>query len=166
VLYLAVAGNMYAMFLLKYTGGRNAARGLSVLQRENIRLLVSCDDPTLTAQRINDVYRLPEGLVRVLNEEQCRTMEPALSYLSDASCCMVHLQGFASLTGGLYAAEKAQNAEKFGTSVQVVSVVISILIGLLLTYAGSIGTLSLAAVLMYQAAWSALSIALAMMKQH
>ena len=34
------------------------------------------------------------------------------------------------------------------------------------TYAGSIGTLSVAAVLMYQAAWSALSIAVCALKQH
>ena len=36
----------------------------------------------------------------------------------------------------------------------------------LLTYAGSIGTLSVAAVLMYQAAWSALSLAVCALKQH
>ena len=39
-------------------------------------------------------------------------------------------------------------------------------IGVLLTYAGSIGTLSVAAVLMYQAAWSALSLAVCALKQH
>ena len=36
----------------------------------------------------------------------------------------------------------------------------------LLTYAGSVGMLSVAAVLMYQAAWSALSIAVCALKQH
>jgi hypothetical protein len=45
-------------------------------------------------------------------------------------------------------------------------VVISVLIALLLTYAGNVGQLSIAAVLMYQAAWSALSLVLAAMKQH
>ena len=35
-----------------------------------------------------------------------------------------------------------------------------------LTYAGSVGMLSVAAVLMYQAAWSALSIAVCALKQH
>lgn len=166
VLYLAVSGDLHAMFLLKYVGGRHAARGLAVLQHENVRLLVSCDDPTLTAQRINEVYRLPEGLVRVMTEEQCQAVAPAVAYASDAPCCMVHLQGFASLTGGLRAAARAQTAEQSGTTVQLVSVCISVAIGLLLTYAGTVGTLSLAAVLMYQAAWSALSMALAVLKQH
>lgn len=166
VLYLAVSGSLHAMFLLKYAGGRHAARGLSILQRENVRLLVACDDPTLTAQRISEVYRLPEGLVRVMTEEQCQAVAPAVAYAPDAPCCMVHLQGFASLTGGLRAAARAQTAEQSGTTVQLVSVCISVAIGLLLTYAGNVGTLSLGAVLMYQAAWSALSLALTVLKQH
>lgn len=166
ILYLAVSGSLHAMFVLKYVGGRHAARGLAVLQRENVRLLVACDDPTLTAQRISEVYRLPEGLVRVMTEEQCRAVTPAVAYTADAPCCMVHLHGFASLTGGLRAAARAQTAEQSGTTVQLVSVCISVVIGLLLTYAGSIGSLSLMAVLMYQAAWSALSLALTVLKQH
>lgn len=166
VLYLAVSGNLHAMFLLRYVGGRNTARGLNVLQNENIRLLLSCEDPTLTAARVNEVYRLPDGLVRVLNDDQCQMLAPALSHAAKIPCCMLHLRGFASLTGGVRAAAKAQEAEKFGVSVQRVSVLISVLIALLLTYAGSVGQLSIAAVLMYQAAWSALSLVLAAMKQH
>ena len=49
ILYLAVSGSLHAMFVLHYVGGRNAARGLEQLQKENIQLLVSCQDPTLTA---------------------------------------------------------------------------------------------------------------------
>lgn len=79
---------------------------------------------------------------------------------------MIHTKGFASMTGGLRAAEQAQNAETTATTVQMVSVWFSVVIGVLLTYAGSIGFLSVAAVLMYQAAWSGLSIAVCALKQH
>ena len=44
--------------------------------------------------------------------------------------------------------------------------VFSVFIAVLLTYAGSIWQLSIATVLMYQAAWSALSIAVCALKQH
>ena len=166
ILYLAVSGNMYAMFVLRYVGGKHAARCLSILQKENIRLLVTCQDPSLTADKIAAAYHLPEGLVTVLNEAQCTAMAPAVSAAGDTPCCMLHLRGFASLTGGLRAAQRAQAAESTGAAVQMVSAGFSALIGLLLSYSGSIGTLSLLVVLMYQAAWSALSIAAAAMKQH
>lgn len=167
ILYLAVSGCLHAMFVLKYTGGRNAARGLEVLQRENIRLLVTCEDPSLTAKHITEVYHLPEGMVTLLDQEQCDALTAAPAQPEDtARCCMLHDKGFTSLIGGLHAAEQAQNAETAATTVQLVSVWFSVAIGLLLTYAGSIGTLSVAAVLMYQAAWSALSLAVCALKQH
>ena len=105
-------------------------------------------------------------MVTILNAAQTEALAPALAYVPDGPCCMVHLKGFASLVGGLRAAERAQNGENFGTAIQKVSVWFSLVIGLLLAYAGSIGGLSLAVVLMYQAAWSGLSIAAAAMKQN
>ena len=102
----------------------------------------------------------------MLNEQQCAALAPAVSATGDADCCMLHLKGFASLTGGLRAAQRAQAAENTGAAIQMVSAGFSALIGLLLSYSGSVGTLSLLVVLMYQAAWSGLGIAAAAMKQH
>ena len=171
ILYLAVSGNLHAMFILRYVGGRNVARSLEVLQKENIRMLVSCLDPSLTARHITEAYHLPDGMVTLLDQEQCdaltaaETAEQPETEFKDV-CCMIHTQGFTSMAGGLRAAEQAQNAETTATTVQMASVWFSVVIGVLLTYAGSIGFLSVAAVLMYQAAWSGLSIAVCALKQH
>ena len=167
ILYLAVSGSLHAMFVLRYVGGRNAARGLEQLQKENIQLLVSCQDPSLTARHITDAYHLPEGMVVLLDQEQCAALDAATAEdTGSEGCCILCTKGFASLTGGLRAAEQAQNAETTATTVQLVSVWFSVAIAVLLTYAGSVGMLSAAAVLMYQAAWSALSIAVCALKQH
>ena len=166
ILYLAVSGNLHAMFVLRYVGGRNVARSLASLQRENIRLLVTSKDPSLTARHITEAYHLPEGMVTVLDAEQCQAIEAADAAPEKPDCCLYHHRGFASLTGGLQAADQAQNAETSATTVQLVSVCFSVFIAVLLTYAGSIWQLSIATVLMYQAAWSALSIAVCALKQH
>ena len=166
ILYLAVSGNLHAMFVLRYVGGRNVARSLTSLQKENIRLLVTSKDPSLTARHITEAYHLPEGMVTVLDGEQCQAIEAADAAPEKPKCCLYHHRGFASLTGGLQAADQAQNAETSATTVQLVSVCFSVFIAVLLTYAGSIWQLSIATVLMYQAAWSALSIAICALKQH
>lgn len=166
ILYLAVSGNLHAMFVLRYVGGRNVARSLASLQRENIRLLVTSKDPSLTARHITEAYHLPEGMVTVLDGDQCQVIEAADAAPEKPKCCLYHHRGFASLTGGLQAADQAQNAETSATTVQLVSVCFSVFIAVLLTYAGSIWQLSIATVLMYQAAWSALSIAVCALKQH
>ena len=134
--------------------------------KENIRLLVTSKDPSLTARHITETYHLPEGMVTVLDGDQCQAIEAADAAPAKPKCCLYHHRGFASLTGGLRAAEQAQNAETTATTVQLVSVCFSVFIAVLLTYAGSIWQLSIATVLMYQAAWSALSIAVCALKQH
>ena len=168
VLYLAVSGVLHAMFVLKTVGGRNAARSLAVLQKENIRLLVIGKDPSLTARHINEAYHLPEGMITMLDQEQCDAIAaaPQEPESPEDICCMIHAGNFTSMTGGLQAADQAQNAETFATTVQLVSVGFSVAIAVLLTSAGSIWQLSVATVLMYQAAWSALSIATCALKQH
>ena len=166
ILYLAVSGNLHAMFVLRYVGGRNVARSLASLQKENIRLLVTSKDPSLTARHITETYHLPEGMVTVLDGDQCQAIEAADAAPAKPKCCLYHHRGFASLTGGVQAADQAQNAETSATTVQLVSVCFSVFIAVLLTYAGSIWQLSIATVLMYQAAWSALSIAVCALKQH
>ena len=164
ILYLAVSGNVHAMFVLHYVGGRNVARSLTALQRENIRLLVTSLDPSLTAKHITEAYHLPEGMVTLLGQEQCAAIEAAPA--EEGPCCLYHQKGFASLTGGLHAADQAQNAETSATTVQMVSVLFSVVIAVLLTSARSIWQLPVTYVLMYQAAWSGLSIAVCALKQH
>ena len=164
ILYLAVSGNVHAMFVLHYVGGRNIARSLATLQRENIRLLVTCLDPSLTAAHITEAYHLPEGMITLLDQEQCAAIDA--TPVEEAPCCMYHQKGFASLTGGLNAADKAQSAETTATTVQMVSVLFSVAIAVLLTSARSIWQLPVTYVLMYQAAWSGLSIAVWALKQH
>ena len=53
-----------------------------------------------------------------------------------------------------------------GAGTQLLRYLLSVAGAVLLTYAGSIWQLSIATVLMYQAAWSALSIAVCALKQH
>ena len=174
ILYLAVSGSLHAMFVLRCVGSRSVARGLDILKKENIRLLVSCLDPSMTVGHISEAYHLPDGMVTLLDQEQCDALAAktapetadAPKSVNEDVCCMMQLRGFTSLTGGLRAAEQAQNAETSATTVQLVSVWFSVAIGVLLTYAGSIGYLSVAAVFMYQAAWTGLSIAICALKQH
>lgn len=166
VLYLAVSGKLYAMFLLGYTGERSVARSMATLRRENIRLLVTADDPTLTAERIEDAYHLERGFVKVLSAEERKALEPATLYLPSAEGCMVHLGSFASFVGGLKAAAGADEGERSACAVQTVSVLFSVAVGLLLSFTGGLTGVSLLAVLLYQIAWSALSVAITLTKKY
>lgn len=79
-------------------------------------------------------------MVTVLDGDQCQAIEAADAAPEKPDCCLYHHRGFASLTGGLQAADQAQNAETSATTVQLVSVCFSVFIAVLLTYAAASGS--------------------------
>lgn len=79
---------------------------------------------------------------------------------------MMHLGSLASLVGGLQAAAGAGQGERSASQVQLISVLFSAALGLFLAFAGGINGVSLLAVLLYQLAWSALSVAITLVKKY
>ena len=165
-LYLAVSGQLYALFVLSYRGRKKVKTGLDMLEKNGIRLLVTCEDPTLTAERIENIYKLQRGHVKVLSADEQAALQPATRYMPASEGCMVHLGGFASFMGGLRAAFGANEGERSACLVQTVAVIFSVALGLLLAFTGGIGSLSLLAAALYQAAWSGLSVAITLTKKY
>ena len=54
-----------------------------------------------SVEDITEAYRLPEGMITVLDQEQCNAIKAAPEDPED-TCCMIHLKAFASLTGRIY----------------------------------------------------------------
>lgn len=165
-LYLAVSGQLYALFVLNYRGERKVLRSLDTFKKENIRLLVSCEDPTLTADRIEKIYRLEPGFIKVLSADEQAALEPATRYMPASEGCMVHDGSFTSFARGLQAAAGAEQGERSACQVQTVAVAFSLVLGLLLAFTGGVGALSLLALVLYQVAWSGLSVAIALTKKY
>ena len=158
VLYLAVSGRLSAMFVFGYKGTKNVARTLRLLRSANIRLMVTAQDPTLTAARIEKIYRMQSGFIKVLNGEESGRLKPAVGHRASQEGCMAHLGSFASLVGGLRAASGAERAQHSAGMVQVVSAIVSAVLGLLLSLTGGMTSIALTTVLLYQLAWMGLSL--------
>ena len=166
VLYLAVSGRLSAMFVFGYKGTKKVAQTLRVLRRANIRLMVTAQDPTLTAARIEKIYRMQSGFIKVLNGEESRQLKPAVGHRASQEGCMAHLGSFASLVGGLQAASGAEHAQHSAGMVQVVSAIVSAVLGLLLSLTGGMASIALTTVLLYQLAWLGLSLLVAASKKY
>ena len=166
VLYLAVSGELYAMFLFGYNGTKQVARTLNVLRRENIQLVVTAADPTLTQQRIEAIYRLRPGSVKVLCAAETEQLAPAVASLPCQDGCLAHTGSIVSMVGGLCAAAGAEDAQRSGSLFQTISTLVSVVIGLLLSVTGGMATISLGAVILYQLAWLVVCLAVAATKKY
>lgn len=159
LLYLAVSGKLFGVFGICYKANPEVQEVLESLNRRGISLLVKSDDCSLTSQLIAQIYHLPEGCVKVLTEAERTALSPELIFRPESEGVMTHIGSFASFVGGLRAAEGAAAGEKLAAMVQKGAVVFSCLVALLLTFTGGIIGLALPAVLLYQAAWTVLQLA-------
>ena len=164
--YLAVSGRLFAMFLVSYKANPQVADTLADLRRQGVSLLVQSDDFNLTGEGLAVLYGLPAGSVKVLSGAERRLLAPHTAYAAASEGCMTHMGSFASFVGGLRAAAGAAWGEKVASLVQAAGVGISCLLALLLAFTGGIGALGLPALVLYQAAWAVLTLAMPLLKKY
>lgn len=165
-IYLAVSGRLFAMFLVSYKANVQVAATLSDLRSQGVSLLVQSDDFNLTGEGLEVLYGLPAGSVKVLSGAERRMLAPHTAYAETSEGCMTHMGSFASFVGGLRAAAGAAWGEKVASLVQAAGVGISCLLALVMAFTGGIGALGLPALVLYQAAWAVLTLAMPLLKKY
>lgn len=158
VIYLAVAGKLFSMFQVAYQRDTDTAYVLDSLRRTGISLVVDGEDFNCDAVLLEAVYGLTAGVVKVLSAEERSTLEPATAWLPESEGSMLHLGSFASFVGGLEAAAGAAEGERRASAVLTGAVLLSCVLGIVLSVIGSIVELPLPAIVLYQAAWAVLAL--------
>ena len=126
----------------------------------------SVDLRRLTEELIAQIYDLPQESVKILGQQERKTLGPELIFRTQSEGVMTHLGSFASFVGGLRAAENAAAGENLATMVQTAAVVFSCVVSLALTVSGGLISLALPAALLYQASWTVLQLAMPLSKQY
>ena len=165
-IYLAVSGQIFAMFIVSYHADQHVAETLQTLRRQGISVMVHSDDFNLNSALVTQIYRLQEGCLKVLSPEERKLLEGCTSYQSKTEGCMIHQGSFASFVGGLTAAAGASGSEKAASIVQAAGVLLSCVLALMLSFTGGLAQLSLPAVILYGLAWGVLTLAMPLFRRY
>lgn len=152
--YLAVAGKLFAMFIVSYEPDEEVQATLDGLVKSGISLLVDSNDMNVTGELIEEVYQLPGGVVKVLGSRELEMLEPLTEYRDESDGVMTHIGSFTSFIGGMRAAAGCAASERMAGILQMAAVVLASLLSLLLVFSGTLAGLSLVPLLIYQAAWT------------
>ena len=165
-LYLAVAGKVFALFVVSYHPDENMAETLYELERQGIAVAVSGRDFCITSELLSEVYEIPQSYIKVLSGEEQDELAPFLVYREESEGSMTHLGTFPSFIGGLQAALACAAGEKSASYVQLAGVLLAQLLALLLAFTSGLPRLSLLAVISYLCAWFILSAAIPLAKKY
>ena len=90
IVYMAVAGKLYAMFRIAYQSDPKIAADLELVHRTGMYLVVDCDDFNCDVRLLETAYGLPTGSVKVLSGAEHEAVAPAVAWLPRvrAVCCI------------------------------------------------------------------------------
>ncbi|MBQ7203315.1 MAG: hypothetical protein IJS03_04765 [Eubacterium sp.] len=74
-LYLAINGNIAAMFVVSYSADPKLKRELRKLEKSGITIIVKSCDPYINEKSITKLFNLPEGFIRVMNYSSARVYD-------------------------------------------------------------------------------------------
>lgn len=75
VIYLAVGGQIIAMFVVSYSADADLKRELKKLEKSGITIIVKSSDPYINEESIAKLFSLPRGFVRVMNYSAARVYD-------------------------------------------------------------------------------------------
>ena len=74
-LYLAIDGDIVAMFIVSYSADRTLMRELKKLEKSDIAVIVKSADPYITEESLAELFELPAGFIRVMNYSAARAFD-------------------------------------------------------------------------------------------
>lgn len=165
VMYLAVGGRAFSMYVISYQGNPEAQEVLDSLAESGISVLVHSDDFNITETLVATTYHVSPALVKVLSQPEGEMLAGQTDYLPESEGYMTHRGTCGSFVGGLRAAATAARREYLADMVQMASVLFTMLVSILLSVFMALPELALTVVLLYQLAWGVITVLPAIFKQ-
>lgn len=113
ILYLAVTGQVMAMFVVSYSADLKLKKSLRKLEKSGITILVKSTDPFINDESIAELFSLPDGFVRVMNTSNAKVFEKYSDMCVEKSPSYVVHNGTAlGFVSSMAAAENLEETKK------------------------------------------------------
>ncbi len=149
-LYLAVAGKLYAMFVISYAPNAEVEQALRSFEREGVCILVHTRDFNITPAKIARLYNIPETMVAVVREEDIAELTNRTGYTARAASALTHIGSLSSYVRGIIACYNLRSCAKLASAIELACMILGALSAAALCATGVIATFSVISVLFFQ----------------
>ena len=164
-IYLAVAGKLYAMFVISYAPDEEMQTMLQELAKDNVNIIVRTRDFIISADKIARMYDIPRSMVTLVRESAMPELAKKTDYIRSSSSSLTHGGSVSALLKGIIGSHRLLKNVRFASLLEVVCIALGAVIALILTLTGTIATTSTMTILIFQLAWALISFALLLIKK-
>ena len=154
ILYLAVTGQIMAMFVVSYSADPKLKKTLRRLEKSGITVLVKSADPFINDESIAELFSLPDGFIRVMNSSNARVFEKYSDMCVEKSPAYVFHNGSAlGFVSAMAAAENLEETRKLLSVLITFGSAMGIGLVTMLAILGGISQITPVNIVIFQAAW-------------
>ena len=154
ILYLAVTGQIMAMFVVSYSADPKLKKTLRRLEKSGITVLVKSADPFINDESIAELFSLPDGFIRVMNSSNARVFEKYSDMCVEKSpAYVVHNGSALGFVSAMAAAENLEETRKLLSVLITFGSAMGIGLVTMLAILGGISQITPVNIVIFQAAW-------------
>lgn len=155
-LYLAVDGDIIAMFVVSYSADADMKSELKKLEKSGMTIIVKSCDPYINEQSLAQIFSLPDGFIRVMNSSGARVFEKYSEMNVEKSpAYVVHngtARGFVSV---MRASEILVSSNKIISFLITFGSALGLAVTAVLSLIGAYSQISALSVIVFQLIWCA-----------
>ena len=156
-LYLAMEGRFTALFAVKYSADREVTDGVRALVNCGASLLLGTTDPNVTDAFAEELLGIPEDSVRMINNAAMKKLEDAQSSVAETEQTGAVFSGsFVSVCRCAAVAVRLDSVKTICKAICTAGAFVSLALGVILSVAGALGSVSALAVALIHCVWLAL----------
>lgn len=166
VLYLAVEGKTAALFVIEYAANERLTSYLQKLEQYGVSILVRTSDPNITEGLIEQYFRLPHNLVKIINPV-AGSMFLALSEEEPKTepCSVLHSGRTASFLRALVAAFVLEEKYRLSQILLYIGVGLSVTLLAVLSFFTGLKQAGELEILVFELIWAAIVVGIPKLKR-
>lgn len=154
-IYLAVGGELYAMFVVSYSLTTEVEEVLHSFEREGIDIAVRSNDFNITAKKISDIFSVPQAMFTVLRSGESQLAANCCAFSPHSDSLVNHIGSLISYSKGVFACRRLSYALRLTNRLTMVAMSIGAVIALALAVLGDVQGVSAVSLLVFQLFWLA-----------
>ncbi len=152
-IYLAVGGNLYAMFMVSYTADNEVAAAVGKLDAEGIGLLVRTRDFNITREKVASVFELDESAVAVISDQDAQAVADYTSYVPHSDSVLTHIGSLPAYVRGIVGCSRLHGSLRTANLMALVAMILGCVLGLVVSVAGTVGAISVVPAVVFHMIW-------------
>ncbi|MBP0968782.1 MAG: hypothetical protein J5744_01410 [Oscillospiraceae bacterium] len=153
-IYLAVAGKLYAMFVIGYSPDEEMSELLKGLVKNDISIIVRTRDFIISPEKISRMYDVPQSMITMVRDSSMQELAKKTEYTRHCPSCLTHVGSVGAFLGGMIGCNDLLGKTGLSSIMGLVGMVIGILLAAVLALFGGLDTVKVTSVALYQVIWS------------